>query len=818
MRTRLGWFTQRPSLRGTVSGSARRSTDDAGKRPRARAKLGVALVVALVAVLGLKAASFAGAAGLTFVVNSTVDAVDANPGDGLCRTSAGACTLRAATQEANAQPGPDVIQIQPGTYAITIPPLNENASNVGDFEIADSVIIEKGPGLLGDVIIEGGNPLPGSPPEQRGLDRIFEVHPGAGDVTLRNLILRNGFHPEEGGAIQNWSLGKLTLEGVTVKDSYASEAGGGLNNADLHDYAWTTEPPNLDLLPHGRVEIKGSTFTGNGSGGGSGGAINNVSGGTITISAGSVITLNPGPIMPNPLDPEEFMLVDPSDYPIAASAIANQSRWDGVGTIKIVNSVVSLNAAEGSGAGIANWGDSIVTVENSILTQNRSAAEGGGLYTDGGTVSVLDSTISKNQAANGGGLYSGGHPTAFGLRGAFTVRNSQLSENIAESGGGLYNGGEGQLTVTDSTFTKNRSTDHGAGISSSDRANMTLTRVQVVENESNGEGGGVWTASERLQSIADSTFTGNKAGVPIIEDDGVPSDDVAGGGGLNASGGPLNIVRLDVRRQQRHRRGRRHQHGQRRRRHDLRQSHHEQPRAGRRRHREQRHARHVRAADDLAQPGPGPRRRHLQHVERRVPHPRHHRPREQRHHGRRPRERAGQRPDRPRLPLPEQLGANRLHRGRRDRRGRRQGRRHHELRRRRLADREHDDLRQQGGGRRRRPLPRRGRRAPARPPDDLAQLGERAAARSASSSPTSCRRSRRRRMRRSSSRTRSSAAASRAAAATGTCGPRAGTSTRGRPASSPSPRRPPRTRSSSASAIAAATPSCGRSPTTAGRR
>lgn len=46
--------------------------------------------------------------GSTFVVNSTGDAVDSNVGDGLCNAG-GACTLRAAIQEANAVPGKDTI-------------------------------------------------------------------------------------------------------------------------------------------------------------------------------------------------------------------------------------------------------------------------------------------------------------------------------------------------------------------------------------------------------------------------------------------------------------------------------------------------------------------------------------------------------------------------------------------------------------------------------------------------------------------------------------------------------------------------------------
>ncbi len=41
----------------------------------------------------------------TFTVDSTGDAGDATPGDGICATAGGACTLRAAVQESNTQAG-----------------------------------------------------------------------------------------------------------------------------------------------------------------------------------------------------------------------------------------------------------------------------------------------------------------------------------------------------------------------------------------------------------------------------------------------------------------------------------------------------------------------------------------------------------------------------------------------------------------------------------------------------------------------------------------------------------------------------------------
>lgn len=53
---------------------------------------------------------------LTFTVDTTVDGIDAKPGDGTCKTVGGKCSLRAAIQESNASPGLDTINIPEGTY------------------------------------------------------------------------------------------------------------------------------------------------------------------------------------------------------------------------------------------------------------------------------------------------------------------------------------------------------------------------------------------------------------------------------------------------------------------------------------------------------------------------------------------------------------------------------------------------------------------------------------------------------------------------------------------------------------------------------
>jgi CSLREA domain-containing protein len=69
----------------------------------------LAIVAALVGLATAPAAVTPTSAATTFVVNSTGDAADASPGNGVCATAGAVCTLRAAIQKANALAGADTI-------------------------------------------------------------------------------------------------------------------------------------------------------------------------------------------------------------------------------------------------------------------------------------------------------------------------------------------------------------------------------------------------------------------------------------------------------------------------------------------------------------------------------------------------------------------------------------------------------------------------------------------------------------------------------------------------------------------------------------
>jgi len=498
------------------------------RRPKSRGQL-LMRVLVLVVVLALAVVPFWRVFAYSFIVNSTADRVDSNPGDGICRTSANTCTLRAAIQEANASPGLDDIYVPAGVYAITIPPMNDNFIDNGDFDITDSLRID-GAGA-GTTILDGGTPPFGSPPVVRGLDRLIEIHPGVDEVVITGLTIREGYSAESGGGIQFGSelvdvsgmpvpvTGTLRLENVSVIDNYAAKYGGGVNSTG-----------------RGLLQVVASTLTGNGATEG-GAAINNASAGTVEILDGSLIYENPGPVMPDPTDPEGIILVNPSDYPLGPGAVNNQAENDLIGTIRVVDSTIRNNAAMASGAGIHNTRDGAIIVENSTISGNISEANGGGIYTTSGDVTILGSTFSGNKAAEGGAMYSDGELTKAGLPNHLEVTNSTVSGNVATAnGGGIVSGGETFFTMTNVDVIDNQAHAQGGGVINRGRSSLDVIGGVFSGNEAAEDGGALLVQSERETTITETVFTNNHAGVLTLTEDPILGETAGGGGGLYTDG------------------------------------------------------------------------------------------------------------------------------------------------------------------------------------------------------------------------------------------------------------------------------------------
>ena len=254
----------------------------------------------------------------TFTANSSIDAPDNNPGDGLCRSDmlpASTCTLRAAIMEANALAGSHIINLQSGrTYTLSRAGVDNTAVN-GDLDITKNLTII---GQFAETVVDGG-----------GLDRVFAVLQGA-NVTIRNMTIQNGAAANGGGVLVD--IGStLTLERSSVRASVAGNDGGGIYNAQ------------------GALTLKQSTLSGNYAA--YGGAIFNR--GALTV--------------------QESTLFD------NAAARGGALNNDGGSTAQILNSTVSGNrAADGGGLYVQSG---VVTLINATVTRNRAEdGEGGGIF------------------------------------------------------------------------------------------------------------------------------------------------------------------------------------------------------------------------------------------------------------------------------------------------------------------------------------------------------------------------------------------------------------------------------------------------------
>ena len=307
------------------------------------------------------------------VVNSTVDAVDVSPGDGICSDNSGRCTLRAAIMEANALPCITTITLPAGVYALTIPGTHEDLAATGDLDITGNLTIN-GAGAA-TTIVDGG-----------GIDRVFEVRPGAtakiSAVTIRNGNNSDSDSNQYGGGIFN--QGTMTLENSTVSGNSAT-SGGGIVNLN------------------GRLAISGSNISNNQTGFYAGGIFN----------YSAVLTMTNSTVSGNTADSYR------------GGGIVNL-----VGTATLTNSTVSGNISKVAGAGgIWNWqGGSVLTLINSTVSGNTGNGEGyaGGVLNDGGTAIFVSSTVAGNKdtSATGGGI---SHVTGS----TTTIKNTIIANNTS---------------------------------------------------------------------------------------------------------------------------------------------------------------------------------------------------------------------------------------------------------------------------------------------------------------------------------------------------------------------------------------------------
>jgi hypothetical protein len=207
------------------------------------------------------------------------------------------------------------------------------------------------------------------------------------------------------------------------------------------------------------------------------------------------------------------------------------------GSLTLINSTVSGNEAPRSCVGADVF--EIATAHANVSPAFSSIAGppgGGGIYNEGGSLRLMGSTVSGNTAAaRGAGISNSG--------GQVWLTNSILSGNRATdagcgliggaAGGGISNSG-GQVWLTNSIVSGNAAGggDADGGGISNEEGSLTLSNSTVTGNEVIGFGGGVSNGGEGSSlTLSNSTVSGNQA----------TSGPFASGGGISNGAGSLTL-------------------------------------------------------------------------------------------------------------------------------------------------------------------------------------------------------------------------------------------------------------------------------------
>jgi len=443
---------------------------------------------------------------ISFTVNTTNDADDANPGDGNCDsdtvTAGSQCSLRAAMRESNAIGGDYTINFSiPTNDPGFDPSANRYTINLAGAlpEITNSNLIINGPGK--DKLIVRRN--------TGGFYRIFSFGGVVETTTLAGMTIVNGFNNINDGGALTFTGKTLTITGCEFSDNIAAWSGGA-------------------LYVNGKLNVTDSVFNNNFStitGGGGGGAI---------YAYGALNVSN-----------SKFSDNAANGY----GGAVNSDGTLGTGDSAITNSTFTGNAADaGGGVSVATAvgvHPTAMRITNSTFRQNEATlinSRGGAIYQLTGTLYVAGSTLSDNEV--------------YGL--ATNIGSGSTTTSITDStiSGNTYGGIEtedstvttSKLNVTNSTITGNK----GAGISLT-RVTLNVSNSTISNNDSVGiqsllsGSNGAWTIKSSIIAVnasgqGDVSGTFTSAGFNLI---GNPSTSTGFANGVNndqvgSSGAPLD--------------------------------------------------------------------------------------------------------------------------------------------------------------------------------------------------------------------------------------------------------------------------------------
>lgn len=198
------------------------------------------------------------------------------------------------------------------------------------------------------------------------------------------------------------------------------------------------------------------------------------------------------------------------------------------------------SSSEGNGGGIRT--DASLWLLSSAVIRNHATGSdgvGGGIQASGGKLTIVESSISYNEAESDSGAFDVGNH-------GVVIERSSVIGNVAQFAGVAYMYGDGSSVIRNSTIARNRSAGETGGIYFSETGGTLLIRGSTISGNVAGTDGGGLSARNGEVRVENSTVAENRAGgsgggiwalTPLelnavtVARNVADSDQVGGGGG-----------------------------------------------------------------------------------------------------------------------------------------------------------------------------------------------------------------------------------------------------------------------------------------------
>jgi CSLREA domain-containing protein len=208
-------------------------------------------MILLVAILPMRLV-FAAPADVTFTVDTVLDEIDKNAGDGVCLSVTSHCSLRGAIMEANHLIGSvtATIIVPSGLYTLTLPHTLLNGEETGDLNLTvplsqDQTINIVGAGAANTII------------DANQMDGVIGIA-STRTARISGVTIKNGYRlTGDGSGIDNY--GNLTITDSVVEENTSFDAGGGILNYGVLTVIRSTIQSNHAANNGGGMFLIGST-------------------------------------------------------------------------------------------------------------------------------------------------------------------------------------------------------------------------------------------------------------------------------------------------------------------------------------------------------------------------------------------------------------------------------------------------------------------------------------------------------------------------------------------------------------------------------